>query len=141
LFLLPYNQAVSSLPVSQGRTARGSSARWFLFLGLPVLAVVALSFLPPQDKVELHTKGHFHYIGHAAVFGGLAVLLIGTARTGRGRLFAYVAALGSGFVIEFAQHLIYSEPVEWTDVLVDSAAVVLASLFASLLFARRRPSV
>lgn len=130
-------EGVRLSPEPRASAARASVPGWYPLLALPIVGVVLLSFLPYHDKVKLHTKGRFHYPGHILAFGGIAFLLVSAARTPRMRVFGFLVPLCLGLLLEYAQHVRYYEPVEWTDVLVDSLAVLAASFVATILTARR----
>ncbi len=97
---------------------------------MAVIAVV--SFLPLHDKVQLHTKGRFHSIGHLLAFAAVAFVLNRYASTTRWRWILCGVALLFGYGIEFGQHALYHENVEQADLVFDTAGVVLGSVFGLL---------
>jgi len=86
--------------------------------------------LPIGDKSALHTRGRFHSLGHFLVFGLVAYVAGRTSRSVQTRIFLFVGVVLFGFGIELAEHLIYQAALEWTDVLVDAAGVLVGTLIA-----------
>ena len=112
---------------------RESNRRAWLWFGFALIAgALVLSFLPPHTKSELHTKGRLHYLGHFALFGAVGFALLRAARSTGERLAALTLGLCFGPLIEFAEHRRYGFPIEWTDVLVDFLAVIVAAAIALL---------
>ena len=95
-----------------------------------VPAVAILSFLPAGDKRALHTTGRFHSLGHFLVFLFVAYIAGRASRSAAMRMLLFVGVLVFGAGLEVAEHLMYGAPVEWSDVVVDSAGVFVGSLIA-----------
>jgi len=73
--------------------------------------------------------GGFHFIHreiHWLAFAGASLLLFLLSRTRTQETLRAIAILLLGFCLEFAQHLIYRNPVEWRDVRDDALAILLA---------------
>ncbi len=96
-----------------------------------VAAVAIVSFLPGGDKRRLHTVGRFHSWGHLLIFAFVAFIVARTTRSSRVRTVLFLASLALGFGIEYGEHTIFGNPVEWKDVLVDSLGVVGGTLTAA----------
>jgi hypothetical protein len=94
------------------------------------LAIVVLSMLPIGDKSALHTRGRFHSLGHFLIFGLFAYAAGRTSRSVQTRIFLFVSVVLFGFGVELAEHLTYLAALEWKDVLVDSAGVIVGTLIA-----------
>jgi hypothetical protein len=112
---------------------RGSDRRQRLFVVLAcvlVPAVGVLSFLPYGDKSKLHTTGRFHSVGHFLAFIAIAFVVGRTSRSVGMRVILCLAVLVFGFGIEFVEHLMYQNAVEWTDVVVDCVGVLGGTLLA-----------
>jgi hypothetical protein len=106
-----------------------------LFIALSsvvVLAIGLISFLPEYDKDALHTRGMFHHWAHFLVFAVLAYAVARTTRSRTKQIILCLAALVFGSGIELAEAILYSAPLEWNDVLVDSVGVLAGSLLAQL---------
>lgn len=95
-----------------------------------VLLIAVLSFLPQQFKQDLHTRGHLHVWGHLLAFCSAALLLVRATRDGRFRIVLLLMVLALGFFLEFGQHVVYSAPMEWSDVVIDTLGSSLGLLFA-----------
>jgi len=93
-------------------------------------AIVVLSLLPIGDKIALHTRGRFHSLGHFLVFGLVAYVAGRTSRSVQIRIFLFVGVVLFGFGVELAEHILYQAALEWTDVLVDAAGVLVGTLIA-----------
>jgi len=96
-----------------------------------VVAVAIVSFLPAGDKRRLHTIGRFHSLGHLLAFAAVAFVLARTTDSSRVRTVLFLASLVLGFGIEYGEHSIFGNPVEWKDVLVDTLGVVGGTLTAA----------
>jgi hypothetical protein len=91
-------------------------------------AVVVLSLLPDGDKSALHTRGRFHSLGHFLVFGFVAYVAGRTSRSVRVRILLFVGVVLFGFGVELVEHLTYLAALEWKDVWVDAAGVIVGTL-------------
>jgi hypothetical protein len=98
---------------------------------LVVAAVAVVSFLPAGDKRRLHTIGRFHSLGHLLAFAVVAFVVARTTHSSRVRTVLFLASLVLGFGIEYGEHSIFGNPVEWKDVLVDTLGVVGGTLTAA----------
>ncbi len=105
-----------------------------------MIDVLVVSFLPLQDKYFLHTKGRFHSWGHLFAFIVIGLVTGRAARTLRGHILVFLAAIFFGFSLEAGEHLVFGNGMEWKDVLVDSLGVVSGTVLAlaSLLVGGRR---
>jgi hypothetical protein len=112
---------------------RNSNKDRIVFIAIACIAfpaIVVLSLLPNGDKSVLHTRGRFHSLGHFLVFGLVAYVAGRTSRSVRVRLFLFAFVVLFGFGVELAEHLTYLAALEWKDVLVDSAGVIVGTLIA-----------
>ena len=100
--------------------------------GVWATLVAAVSFLPLEYKQDLHSRGRFHNWGHVLAFGSLAYVLVRAVRRPWVRLLLCTGSLVFAFAIEYFQHLTDGMALEWTDVLVDIAAVVTGTMLAFL---------
>ena len=97
---------------------------------MAILALLILSFLPRRDKQLLHTEGKWHSLGHLVALGAIAYVVARIARTARGRWLLFLASLSLGIAIEVGEHLVFRNQLEWKDILIDAAGVVLGTLIA-----------
>jgi hypothetical protein len=74
----------------------------------------------PVVDVDLHRQIHW------LAFGGAALLLLLPARNRRREICAVLAAFLLGLSLEYLQHLIYRNPMEWYDVRDDGLAILAA---------------
>ncbi len=98
-----------------------------------------VSFLPPADKLILHSHGRFHYWGHLAVFAVAGFLAVQTTRSLRARTAAFTACILFGLILEVGEHLVFHSPMEWKDVLVDAVGVCAGTLLARIVAHRPIP--
>ncbi len=110
--------------------APGTNRNFVLLTVGVVLGISILSFLPLGDKRMLHTKGRFHSWGHLFAFATVAFVALRAASSRQTRWLLFLGTLFFGLGIEVAQHIVYAEPVETFDILVDVTGVVLGSLAA-----------
>ena len=103
------------------RLAAMAAAVWIAGLAL-------LSFLPTQDKRQLHTKGRLHPAGHIGFFLVAAALLVASARTTRSRVLLLCLLAAFGGCVECLQHLTSGAPLEWRDIVLDLLGVLLGGL-------------
>jgi hypothetical protein len=82
-----------------------------------LLIVGSLQPARPAPIVGLHRELHW------LAFGGTAVLLLLLSQTRRRQIGSLLATLLLGLTLEYLQHLIYRNAIEWRDVRDDSAAV------------------
>jgi hypothetical protein len=68
----------------------------------------------------------FHRELHWVAFGGAALLLFGLSRSRRHAIWSAIAICALGFSLEFLQHQMYRNPIEWWDVRDDFLAVLAA---------------
>ena len=112
---------------------RSVSRKRILFITLSCVvlsAIVVLSLLPDGDKSALHTKGRLHSPAHVFLFGLVAYAVGRISQSGRTRIVVFVCVLLFGLGIEVAEHLAYRAALEWKDVLVDSAGVLVGTVVA-----------
>ena len=119
------------------RDSRGERLISVVFASAVVAAVAFVSFLPGGDKHRLHTSGRFHSWGHFLAFAGISFGLARTTRSFGGRTVFFIVSLVLGFAIEYGEHVVYQNPLEWKDVLVDGLGVVCGALLAIVAQPRR----
>ena len=85
-----------------------------------LLIVGSLQPARPAPMAGLHLGIHW------LAFAVLSLLLLILSRTRRQEVFGVVAACLLGLSLEYLQHLIYRNPMEWHDVRDDSLAVLAA---------------
>jgi hypothetical protein len=98
---------------------------WFLFL--------LLASLQPVRPGPVHD---FHRELHWLAFAMAAFLLFALSRSRRQAICGAIAAFTFGLCLEFLQHLIYRNPMEWWDVRDDAFAVLGAFAIYRLTLAR-----
>lgn len=97
-----------------------------------VAAVAVVSFLPAGDKRRLHTVGRFHSWGHLLAFAVVAFFVTRTTNSSRVRAGLFLVSVVLGFGIEYGEHSLFGNPVEWKDVLVDTLGAGCGTLAASI---------
>lgn len=100
------------------------------FASAAVAAVAAISFLPGHDKHRLHTSGRYHSWGHLLAFSAVSFVVARTTHSRSARILLFAASLVLGLAIEYGEHAVYRNSLEWKDVLVDSLGVVCGTLLA-----------
>lgn len=100
--------------------------------GVVAAAVLAVSFLPEQDKRRLHSGGRLHSWGHLIVFSVVGYVASRAAHSPLGRFVALGLAALFGFAVELGEHLVYGSALEWKDVLVDALGVVAGALLVAV---------
>jgi len=93
------------------------AAFWFLLL-------IVGSLQPARP----HAIAGLHRGIHLLAFGVGAFLLFSLSRTWRQQALSALATCSLGLLLEYLQHMIYRNPMEWWDVRDDTFAVVLAFL-------------
>ena len=101
------------LPLNSARTIRLIAQAW-------VLLLIAGS-LQPGRPGPVHT---FHRLIHFVAFGGAMLLFLLLARNRRQEILAVAGLCLLGLSIEYAQHRIYGNVMEWWDVRDDTLAVL-----------------
>jgi hypothetical protein len=97
--------------------------RWVAWIWIACLLIASLQ--PFRPRATSHGTGG-HWVAHVVEFGfpALLLLLLSDSRTQKwvraSRLFGLAVA------IELAQSRLYSNPVEWNDILVDGLGILLA---------------
>jgi hypothetical protein len=100
-------------------------------LASTVVATVAIiSFLPGHDKDRLHTSGRYHSWGHLLAFSAVSFVVARTTHSRSARILLFAGSLVLGLAIEYGEHKVYGNSLEWKDVLVDSLGVVCGTLLA-----------
>ncbi len=99
-------------------------------IGVWVLFVFALSLAPLSIKMELHTTGRMHSLGHFVVFAITAFLLCWKAVGLQAKLPRLLAAVVFGLASEGLEKVAYHPRFEWRDVFVDTAGVLAGFLAA-----------
>jgi hypothetical protein len=94
-----------------------------------VLALVIGSVLPDAAKIAIGTH-YWHRLYHLLSFGSTAYLLTLIARTTRERLYALLFVIALGAAIEFSQHAIFGNSIEWWDIRDDTLGVLLAAVLS-----------
>jgi hypothetical protein len=104
---------------SAGRTA--VSIAWMIALALA-------TFLPLPWKIKLGTNGPLHLWLHFAVFGAAGYLAFRSARSGVWRLVYCVALMSIAMLQETVEARMGGNRMEWLDIAVDFAGLLLALL-------------
>ena len=115
------------------RSRRRSRIGFVLLALVAIVLLAVISFLPLQDKIMLHTVGHYHLWGHIVAFAITTFLLLRLARSTRGALGLFILALVLGFLIEFCQHVINHESLEQVDVVADWSGALAGSILSRML--------
>jgi len=89
-----------------------------------MVMLAILSFLPNQDKLLLHTTGHYHRFGHVVAFLTVTLLLVSSVTSLRARFALAAVMVSFGYLLEFFEHVIYNNALERSDVLIDALGVV-----------------
>jgi len=98
---------------------------------LLVLIVGSLQPARPGVVVGLHREIHW------LAFAGAAFLLFSLSLNRRQQIHCATALFLLGLSLEFLQHQIYRNPMEWRDVRDDALAILIAFLCASAVRVRR----
>jgi peptidoglycan/LPS O-acetylase OafA/YrhL len=96
------------------------------------LLLLVVGSLQPSRPGPVHAH---HRAVHFAAFGGGAFLLLLLARSRREELRAAIAVCLLGLCLEFLQHVVYGNVMEWWDVRDDTLAV-LGAVFVYYIGAR-----
>jgi hypothetical protein len=121
------------------RKLNGDKAISIAFASAVICAVAIVSFLPGEDKYFLHTHGRYHSWGHLLAFSVIGFGVARIAHSLRGRILFLFSALLLGLAIEYGEHIVFSNPLEWKDVLVDGFGVLCGTLLAILIADEGRP--
>jgi VanZ family protein len=89
-------------------------------LWILVLIIGSLQPARPAPVVGLHRELHW------LAFAGVALLLLLLSRSRRQEIHAVFAACLLGLSLEYLQHFIYRNAMEWHDVRDDSLAIIAA---------------
>ena len=105
------------------------------FLIVPWLAfVTALSLGPEFMKYKiLQTQGRMHNPGHLVVFMITALLLCWNAGSASSRILRALAAILVGVTLEWFEAVIYHNPYEWKDLMVDCVGIAAGFIIVSLI--------
>jgi hypothetical protein len=90
-----------------------------------MIMLAVLSFLPNHDKLLLHTGGHYHRWGHLVAFLIVTLLLAGSVTSMRARFALAALMVSFGFFLEYAEHIVYTNALERSDIRIDTLGVVL----------------
>jgi uncharacterized membrane protein len=90
-----------------------------------MIMLAVLSFLPNQDKLLLHTTGHYHRWGHLAGFLTVTLLLASSVTSLRAKFSLAAVVVSFGFFLEYVEHIVYSNALERSDIRIDTLGVVL----------------
>jgi hypothetical protein len=90
-----------------------------------MIMLAILSFLPNHDKLLLHTSGHYHRWGHLVAFLIVTLLLTSSATSLRARFTLAAVIVSFGFFLEYVEHIVYINPLERSDIRIDTLGVVL----------------
>jgi hypothetical protein len=115
------------------RKSGGERAVSIAFASTVILAVAIVSFLPGNDKHLLHTRGRYHSWGHLLAFSVIGFGVARLAHTLRGRVLLLIGSLFLGLAIEYGEHLVFGNPLEWKDVVADGLGVMCGTLLAILI--------
>jgi len=114
-------------------TARSRAAlRVAAWVWLALLIAGSLQPARPGVLNALHRPIHY------AAFAGAALLLLSLSGTRRREILGAAAVFFLGFSLEFLQHLIYGNCLEWRDIADDGLAVLAAVALYRLAGARKR---
>jgi len=114
-------------PTRKGPQKQGIS---IAFASAVVAAVAAVSFLPGHDKHRLHTSGRYHSWGHLLAFSVVSFVVARTTHSRSARILLFAGSLVLGLAIEYGEHAVYHNSLEWKDVLVDGLGVICGTLMA-----------
>jgi uncharacterized membrane protein len=89
-----------------------------------IIMLAVLSFLPNHDKLLLHTSGHYHRWGHLVGFLAVTVLLASSVTSLRIRFALSSALVAFGYLLEYFEHVIYTNPLERSDIRIDTLGVI-----------------
>ena len=94
--------------------------RWTV---LYFLVIALLSLAPFRVKKFLETRGFLHYIGHFGAFVVCGVLVLADTAAPRARLLRLAVVLTFCAALEALEAVLYHNPFEWKDLIVDYLAV------------------
>src|SRR5258708_3993891 len=114
----------------------GSVRRWLSFVC--VLLVTTLSLVPLGVKSRLGTKGFFHAIDHLLAFSITTLISCWDSKRIASIVRICVLVFALGCTLELLQFLIYHNPFEWDDVLLDLLGVLLGVSIKSLRIHREK---
>jgi hypothetical protein len=97
-----------------------------------MIMLAVLSFLPNHDKLLLHTSGHYHRWGHLVAFLTATLLLISNVTSLKARFALAAVVVFFGYLLEFIEHVVYSNALEQSDIRVDTLGVVLGLIIVLL---------
>jgi hypothetical protein len=87
-----------------------------------ILLVIVGSLQPARPAAVVIMHRGIHYVA----FAGTSLLLLLLARNRRQEILAVVATCFLGFSLEFMQHFVYHNVMEWRDVRDDAVAILAA---------------
>ena len=91
-----------------------------------------ISMAPFEVKLHLKTMGRMHNIGHFLAFFLTTLLFAWDSKTALARTVRCCLALVVALGVEYLEFYEYRNPYEWSDVLIDSAAIVLVFFLLTL---------
>jgi uncharacterized membrane protein len=89
-----------------------------------MVMLAVLSFLPNQDKLLLHTTGHYHRAGHVLAFLTVTILLVSSVTSLWSRFAMAGLVVSFGYLLEFLEHVIYNNVLERSDIMIDTLGVI-----------------
>ena len=89
-----------------------------------MVMLAVLSFLPNQDKLLLHTTGHYHRVGHVLAFLTVTILLVSSVTSLWSRFALAAVVVSFGYLLEFLEHVIYKNALERSDIMIDTLGVI-----------------
>ena len=102
---------------------------WFLIL--------IVGSIQPARPGPMVAKIGFHRGVHWLAFAGAALLLLALARNRRQEIRSAIAVFLLGLSLEYLQHVIYGNAMEWWDVRDDTLAILAAFVLYQLTRARK----
>jgi len=105
-----------------------------------ILLLIVGSLQPVRPRPVLVSVVSLHRLIHWLAFSGASLLLLYLCRTRAQEIRSVLSVFFLGLFLEYAQHLIYHNPIEWWDVRDDAFAILAALVIYRFTRACRRPS-
>ena len=102
------------------------------WIALWLFLVLLLSLAPFPVKKFFGTMGPLHNYGHFAIFCATGIMLLHVETTRPARLAAFMFLFLFCAVTEGLQYLLYHNPFEWSDLLVDCSGLILSPVSKTL---------